>query len=57
MTLKFEIQPAANPTPEKERAAKLADPGFGRIFTDHMRLYQSTGNLAFYRTVPLRMTA
>jgi branched-chain amino acid aminotransferase len=36
MSLKFEIQPAANPTSEKERAAKLADPGFGRIFTDHM---------------------
>jgi branched-chain amino acid aminotransferase len=38
MSLKFEIQPAANPTPEKERAAKLADPGFGRIFTDHMAI-------------------
>ena len=38
MSLKFEIQPAANPTSEKERAAKLADPGFGRIFTDHMAI-------------------
>ncbi len=36
MSLKFEIQPAPNPTPEKERAAKLANPGFGRVFTDHM---------------------
>src|SRR6267154_667180 len=36
MSLKFEIQPAANPTSEKERAARLVDPGFGRIFTDHM---------------------
>ena len=36
MSLKFEIQPAANPTSEKERAAKLVDPGFGRIFSDHM---------------------
>jgi branched-chain amino acid aminotransferase len=36
--LKFEIQPTANPTPEKERAAKLADPGFGRVFTDHMAI-------------------
>ena len=34
----FEIQPAANPTSEKERAAKLVDPGFGRIFTDHMAI-------------------
>src|SRR5207342_3783498 len=36
MSLKFEIQPAANPTSEQERAARLVDPGFGRIFTDHM---------------------
>jgi branched-chain amino acid aminotransferase len=35
-SLKFDIHPAPNPTSEKERAAKLADPGFGRIFTDHM---------------------
>src|ERR1700716_1191714 len=38
MSLSFEIQPAANPTSEKERAAKLVDPGFGRIFTDHMAI-------------------
>ena len=38
MNLTFEIQPAANPTPETERAAKLKDPGFGRVFTDHMAL-------------------
>jgi branched-chain amino acid aminotransferase len=36
MSLKFEIQPAANPVSEKDRAAKLVDPGFGRVFTDHM---------------------
>jgi branched-chain amino acid aminotransferase len=36
MMLEFETHPATNPTPEKERAAKLVDPGFGRIFTDHM---------------------
>ncbi|HET7493313.1 MAG TPA: branched-chain amino acid aminotransferase [Bradyrhizobium sp.] len=38
MTGKFQIKPATNPTSEKERAAKLVDPGFGRIFTDHMAL-------------------
>jgi branched-chain amino acid aminotransferase len=38
MSLKFEIQPATNPTSEKDRAAKLVDPGFGRIFTDHMAI-------------------
>ena len=36
MSLKFEVRPATNPTSEKERAARLVDPGFGRIFTDHM---------------------
>ena len=36
MSLKFEILLASSPTPEQERAARLADPGFGRIFTDHM---------------------
>jgi branched-chain amino acid aminotransferase len=44
--LKFDIQPATSPTSEKERAAKLVDPGFGRIFTDHMaivRYSQTTG--------------
>src|SRR5258707_4696098 len=34
----FEIQPAPNPTSEKERATKLVDPGFGRIFTDHVAI-------------------
>lgn len=36
MTLKFEIQPSTNPTSDAERAAKLENPGFGRVFTDHM---------------------
>src|SRR3989337_1707812 len=37
-SLKFEIQPAAHLTSEKDRAARLVDPGFGRIFTDHMAI-------------------
>lgn len=28
--------PHPRPTPAEERAARVADPGFGRIFTDHM---------------------
>ena len=36
MSLKFDIRPTAHPTPDKERAAKLENPGFGRIFSDHM---------------------
>jgi branched-chain amino acid aminotransferase len=34
--LTFEVQPSPNPTSEQDRAARLVDPGFGRIFTDHM---------------------
>ena len=38
MTLKFDIQPSPNATSDKDRAAKLVDPGFGRVFTDHMAI-------------------
>ena len=40
--LKFEIMPSASPTSDKDRAAKLVDPGFGRVFTDHMAIVQYT---------------
>jgi branched-chain amino acid aminotransferase len=36
MTGEFEIRPAQQTMPAAERAALLADPGFGRVFTDHM---------------------
>jgi branched-chain amino acid aminotransferase len=36
MSLKFEIKPATNPTSDKDRTERLVNPGFGRIFTDHM---------------------
>jgi branched-chain amino acid aminotransferase len=32
----FDLKPSAQPLPEAERAAILANPGFGRHFTDHM---------------------
>jgi branched-chain amino acid aminotransferase len=32
----FDVQPSRHPVPAAERAALLADPGFGRVFTDHM---------------------
>jgi branched-chain amino acid aminotransferase len=32
----FDIHPSATPVPASERAALLRDPGFGRVFTDHM---------------------
>ncbi|GIE93742.1 branched-chain amino acid aminotransferase [Paractinoplanes rishiriensis] len=34
--LEFEIRPNPAPVAASERAALLANPGFGRIFTDHM---------------------
>ncbi len=36
MTLDFALQPTATPTADADRDAKLANPGFGRVFTDHM---------------------
>jgi len=32
----FDIQPTQNPVSAVERSALLANPGFGRVFTDHM---------------------
>ncbi len=34
--LDFEIRPNATPVAAADRAALLVNPGFGRIFTDHM---------------------
>jgi branched-chain amino acid aminotransferase len=34
--LDFEIRPNPQPVPAAERAARMVDPGFGRVFTDHM---------------------
>src|SRR5690242_3077984 len=34
--LDFEIRPNPAPVADAERAALLVNPGFGRIFTDHM---------------------
>ncbi|UZE48268.1 branched-chain amino acid aminotransferase [Rhodopseudomonas sp. P2A-2r] len=36
--LKFDVQPEANPVTEEHRAAKLVNPGFGRVFTEHMAI-------------------
>jgi branched-chain amino acid aminotransferase len=36
MTVEFEIHPNPHPTSAVERAALLVNPGFGRVFTDHM---------------------
>ena len=35
-SLAFDLRPSATPVGDAERAALLVDPGFGRVFTDHM---------------------
>jgi branched-chain amino acid aminotransferase len=35
-SLDFEIRPNASPVSDTERAGLLVNPGFGRVFTDHM---------------------
>ena len=37
-SLPFAFEPNASPVPASERAERLVDPGFGRVFTDHMAL-------------------
>ena len=34
------FEPAEKPVPAEERARLLADPGFGRVFTDHMAIIE-----------------
>jgi branched-chain amino acid aminotransferase len=40
--LDFEFEAHRNPVPEIDRAALLANPGFGKIFTDHMAVIRYT---------------
>jgi branched-chain amino acid aminotransferase len=42
MSLTFEFQPNAAPLATGERDALLANPGFGRVFTDHMAVVRYT---------------
>ena len=42
----FEANP--NPVDFAERAARLADPGFGRVFTDHMVTIRYSDTLGWY---------
>jgi branched-chain amino acid aminotransferase len=34
----FSFEPSTAPVPAQERAARIADPGFGKVFTDHMAI-------------------
>ena len=42
----FEANP--NPVDPGERAARLVDPGFGRVFTDHMVTIRYSDNKGWY---------
>jgi branched-chain amino acid aminotransferase len=44
----FEILPTAQPVPAAERSARLRDPGFGRVFTDHMVTVRYTDGKGWY---------
>jgi branched-chain amino acid aminotransferase len=59
-TPKIELKPSAHPLPAAEREAILANPGFGRHFTDHMVTIRWTagrgwhdGQLVPYAPIPL----
>ena len=36
----FTVEPNTAPVPAEERAKQLIDPGFGKVFTDHMAIAQ-----------------
>jgi branched-chain amino acid aminotransferase len=36
----FRIEPNPDPVPAEQRAQRLIDPGFGKVFTDHMAIAQ-----------------
>ena len=44
----FAFEPSASPVPADERAAMLADPGFGRVFTDHMATVRWTAESGWH---------
>jgi branched-chain amino acid aminotransferase len=46
--LDFEIRPHAAPVTDAERAALLANPGFGRVFTDHMATVRYADGKGWY---------
>ena len=47
--LPIAVEPSASPTDPARRAAILADPGFGRYFTDHMYLAEWTPDDGWHR--------
>jgi branched-chain amino acid aminotransferase len=48
MSIDFEIHPNPRPVSDIERAVLLTDPGFGRVFTDHMVTVRYTEGKGWY---------
>jgi branched-chain amino acid aminotransferase len=46
--LRFDVLPSTSRVPAAERAALLADPGFGRVFTDHMVMIRYADGKGWY---------
>ncbi len=46
--MQFVVDPNPAPVAANERAAYLADPGFGRVFTDHMALIRYSDTLGWH---------
>ena len=42
------FEPTTKPVPAEERAKLLADPGFGRVFTDHMAIIEYDENKGWH---------
>jgi branched-chain amino acid aminotransferase len=47
-SLDFEIRPNPAPVSATERAGRLVDPGFGRVFTDHMVMIKYAESKGWY---------
>jgi branched-chain amino acid aminotransferase len=44
----FAFEPSASPVPAEERSRLIADPGFGRVFTDHMATIRYSSERGWY---------
>ena len=55
MSPQFSVDPSPTPLPADQRAAILAEPGFGKYFTDHMSLanWTAADGWTGHRVVPL----
>jgi len=44
----FAVEPSEAPVPPEERSRRIADPGFGRVFTDHMAIIRYSSAQGWY---------